>query len=142
MNKINKSLESAQNDQKEIESPVAVPLGSEEFLKPSGPEMEEEMMVLYYTIDSLLSGSEKKVIQFIGSNEGEGTSTITREFARVVSEKFGKSVLLLDTDIQKPSQILFFDNKTDNKPGYSSEGEPVIKALDMVQGSRFFLNPY
>src|SRR4030065_662368 len=72
-------------------------------------DMEEEMVGLYQTITSLLPDSPKKIVQFIGSREGEGTSTVVREFARVSAIKFGKSVLLLDADLSKPSQPLFFN---------------------------------
>ena len=43
------------------------------------------MLHLYHTIESLLPDRKKRVIQFIGSAEGEGTSTIAREFARVAT---------------------------------------------------------
>lgn len=140
MNKINQALESKQNGKNGVEPTVAVPLSSDEPIKPSGPKMEEEMIGLYHSIDSKIPDSEKKVIQFIGSTEGEGTSTITREFARVVSEKFGKSVFLLDTDLQKPSQLLFFDNKFGRHSEEAfSENEPIGKALNLVSGSHLFV---
>ena len=83
-------------------------------LKTSTLEMEGEMIGLYHSIDSLLPDFETRVIQFIGSNEGEGTSTIVREFGKVVAEKFEKSVLVLDTDRQQNSQVLFYYNKSGN----------------------------
>jgi protein-tyrosine kinase len=60
-------------------------------------DMEEEMIDLYTTVTSLLPGSGAKLLQFIGSREGEGTSTVIREFARVACVSFNKSVFLLDT---------------------------------------------
>jgi len=59
-------------------------------------DCEEEMIDLYTTVTALLPFSEGKLLQFMGSREGEGTSTLTREFARVASERFHKSVFLLD----------------------------------------------
>jgi protein-tyrosine kinase len=47
----------------------------------TAPDMEDEMVGLYQSIDSLLSRSPQKVIQFMGSRGGEGTSTIVCEFA-------------------------------------------------------------
>jgi protein-tyrosine kinase len=54
-----------------------------------------------------LPDRDRKVLQFVASRKGEGTSTIVREFSRVVAEKFGKSVLVLDADQSHPTQHLF-----------------------------------
>lgn len=64
-------------------------------------DIEEEMLGLYYNIDSLLSHIQGKLIQFIGSQKGEGTTTLIREFARVSSLKLGKRVLLMKADSQE-----------------------------------------
>ncbi len=56
--------------------------------------IEEEMTGLYHTIAPVLS--EKKSVQFIGAAQGEGVTSLIREFARVCSHTFGKSVLLLE----------------------------------------------
>jgi len=58
--------------------------------------MEEEMIDLYTTIAGVFPGPGTKLLQFIGSREGEGTSTLIREFARVAYVRFNKSVFLLD----------------------------------------------
>ena len=51
-------------------------------------EMEEEMVVLYQSINSLRSGTQKnKVIQFMSPKEKEGTSTIVGELAKVAAFK-------------------------------------------------------
>ena len=71
--------------------------------------MEEEMSVLYQSIRLLLPDVQKRAIQFIGSREGEGTSTIARQFASTVATTFNKSVLILDADARKPSQHVYFD---------------------------------
>ncbi len=75
----------------------------------NGKGMVEEMAALYYSINALLPDCQSKIIQFIGANEGEGTTTITRALARVISEKFGKSVRIVDTEMQKSGQLLYFD---------------------------------
>ena len=67
------------------------------------------MVVLSRNIDALLETSPRKVIQFIGSQGGEGTSTVVRDFAMVCATRLGKTVLLLDADPQSPSQHLSFD---------------------------------
>lgn len=58
--------------------------------------MEKEMVVLYQSIDLLLPALPKRVIQFIASRPGEGTSTIARQFASIAVTKFNKSVLILE----------------------------------------------
>lgn len=69
------------------------PDGVEELLADLG--MEEEMIRLHQRLDALLPGAPKRVVQFIGSRAGEGTSTVAREFARVSATRFGRLVLLL-----------------------------------------------
>jgi hypothetical protein len=59
-------------------------------------DIEEEMVDLYTIITALLPFPGGKLLQFIGSREGEGTSTLVREFARVACVQFNKSVFLLD----------------------------------------------
>jgi len=68
--------------------------------------IEKEIHV-YQNLAAVISDSTKKVVQFIGSREGEGTSTVVREFARVSASTFGKLVLLLDADQYHPTQHLF-----------------------------------
>ncbi len=86
----------------------------EGFPKNAVIDIQEEMIDLYHSIDSLLSEKEKKSIQFIGSREGEGTSTLIREFARVSAVTFGKSVLLLNADSPKNNSILTVEEQEGN----------------------------
>jgi Mrp family chromosome partitioning ATPase len=107
----------------------------------SNSGMEDEIISLYRSINSFLSDKQKKVIQFIGSREEEGTSTIVREFAIISVEKFRNSVLLLDADIQKPSQHIFFNVM----PEYSIEdvikdGRPVDNAICQVGDTHLFVS--
>jgi protein-tyrosine kinase len=105
MNKIYKAQEHPRREKKGLEHPS----------KNSKLRMEEEMIGLYQNINSLLSHFPKKVIQFIGSHEGEGTSTIIHEFARVLA-KFNKLVLIVDADGRKPYQHLFPNIKSKYRP--------------------------
>jgi len=111
MGKIYEALEKAQRERKgEKKPPLFVVLSPGE--RPStGFEVaaENEMVALSRNIDALLETSPKKVIQFIGSQGGEGTSTVVRDFAMVSAARFGKTVLLLDADPGSPSQHLFFN---------------------------------
>jgi Mrp family chromosome partitioning ATPase len=71
-------------------------------------DIAETMMGLYQTIGSALPDTPRKIIQFVGSCEGEGTSTIVRELTRVSALRMGKSVLILDADRARPCQPRFF----------------------------------
>jgi protein-tyrosine kinase len=71
-------------------------------------DLENEMVTLYQNIEALLSGIEKRTIEFIGSRSGEGTSTIIREFARVAAKKLDKSVFLLDVGRHNQKQCVYF----------------------------------
>jgi Mrp family chromosome partitioning ATPase len=111
MGKIYEALEKAQRERerKEEKKPPLFVVSPGE--RPSGGfevAAEDEMVALSRNIDALLEASPRKVIQFIGPQGGEGTSTVVRDFAMLSAARFGKSVLLLDADPQSPSQHLFF----------------------------------
>ena len=72
-----------------------------------GSDFEESMISLYQGLENTLPDRDRKVLQFVASRRGEGTSTIVKEFSRVVTEKFGKSVLVLDADQAHPTQHRF-----------------------------------
>ena len=104
-------------------------------------EMEEEMSTLYQSLNSLLSGTQNKIIQFMSSSREEGTSTIVREFAMTVVSKYGRSVLLVDADLRKPSQFSFFNIKPEHCLEETiRKGEPVDKALYQIANSSLFLS--
>jgi len=97
---------------------------------------------VYQNLAAVISDSTQKVVQFIGSREGEGTSTVIREFARVLASKFGKLVLLLDADQYHPTQHLFFNVY----PGCGwqevlQDNGPIEKALYQIGESRLFISP-
>ncbi len=66
--------------------------------------MEQEMVRLRQHLVALFPDKARRVIQFIGSREGEGTSTVAREFAGVSATRFGQRVLLLETSRRGPVQ--------------------------------------
>jgi Mrp family chromosome partitioning ATPase len=108
MSKIFEALQNARDEVKGPEIlaepraaiPSAVPLPS------MFPElsMEEEMVRLHQHLDVLLPDVNHKVVQFIGTRQGEGASTAANEFARVSAARFGQRVLLLDADPYKAPQ--------------------------------------
>jgi Mrp family chromosome partitioning ATPase len=105
------------------------------------PILEQEIR-LYQNLVAVISDSTRKMIQFIGSREGEGTSTVVREFARISANKFGKLVLLLDADRYHPTQHLFFNIQPEC--GWQEilrDNGPVEKALYQVGETRLFISP-
>ncbi len=66
--------------------------------------MEREMAQLQQRLFRLLPEPHCQVIQFMSCQNDEGVSNITQEFARVVVEKQGKSVLLIDGDSRRMAQ--------------------------------------
>ena len=104
-------------------------------------EMEEEMIALYQSINSLRSSTQKnKVIQFMSTDGEQGTSTIALGLARVTALKYTKSVLLLDADLRKLDQQPFFNIKLEHSLEETiREGDPVDKALYQIPNSSLFL---
>ena len=108
MSKIFEALQNAREEVKGLEAfeepraamPSAVPLPS------MFPELnlEEEMVRLHQHLGILLPDVKHKVVQFIGTRQGEGASTVASEFARVSAAHFGQRVLLLDADPYKAPQ--------------------------------------
>lgn len=110
MSKIYEALQNVQQETREMDVPKAEPVRtSEAKLLPSAIDMDLdlEMVTLYQNIEARLPDLDKKVIQFIGSREGEGTSTIVKEFARVVANKLRKSLFLLNVDQYNPKQHIY-----------------------------------
>lgn len=119
MSKIFEALEQAEKDRKELPqgpriSEITVPEDRQPEIYSFELDIEEEMLSLYRAIDSLLPDHARKLIQFIGSSEGEGTSTVAREFARMAITKLGQSVLLLDADRYNPTQHFFCNVAPEN----------------------------
>jgi protein-tyrosine kinase len=123
-------------------SPCDVVLHEEVSLGPSKLGVEGEMLCLYKSIESLLPELDRRIIMFIGSRQGEGTSTIIREFAMVAAGRIGKSVLLLDADRFNPTHQYYFNIRS--KTGW----QDVIKNHDLsrqafhrVEDTPLFVSP-
>ena len=104
--------------------------------------IEEEMVNLYQSINSLRSNTQKnKVIQFMSTDEKEGTSSIVMEFAKVAALKYSKSVLLLDADLRKIDQSQpFFNIELENSLEETLRaGDSIDKALYQIANSSLFL---
>ena len=108
----------------------------------AGFGMEDEMLSLFKIVDTLLPQGKSKIVQFIGAREGEGTSTIVREFARVAADLIGNSVLLLDADRHHPSQDRFFDiHKSSGWLDALKTAEFTGDLFHRVGESRLFVSP-
>jgi protein-tyrosine kinase len=104
--------------------------------------LEHEMTALYQSLNSLLPDTPHKVIQFMSSRPGEGTSTIIRELAKVIATVMGRSVLLLDIDRRRSSLKSFFDCNLPPELDEVAKGAlPVDRAICQVEGSRLFISP-
>ena len=104
-----KVFDAIRHSQEQVAGP-AKGTGAQSDGSPRSPglDMDEVMISLYQSIESVLPPPKKWTIQFVGSREGEGTSTIVKEFARVSATKLGKKVLVVDADRLKPTQGLLF----------------------------------
>jgi protein-tyrosine kinase len=141
MSKIYEALQQAQRQKKTSGKSVEVIIPQDPVLNEK-VEMGEEMLSLYKAIDSMLPDVGNRVVQFIGSRTGEGTSTIVRELARVAAERIGRSVLLLDADRYQGTQSRFFSVAS----RYSwinvlQESGEVGRAIHRVGESELFFSP-
>ena len=91
MSKIYEALEYARKKQPES-AKKAVLSAVRKTTAPRGPEpdLEEEMVRLFQVLDPCVADPKKRILQFIGSKEGEGASTTARQFAAVAARRFGK----------------------------------------------------
>ena len=113
-------------------------------LVPMGPELnlQREMTALYQSLNSLLPDVDHKIIQFISSRQGEGTSTIIREFAKVITLVMGRSALLLDIDRHNANLRTFFDCSPPPQLDEVVKGAlPIDKAICQVEDTTLFVSP-
>ncbi len=127
MSKLFQSLQSTQAEQATRTSqsthPKNDPLSGRRFNE------ESELLALAQNIAARLPHPDQNVIQFIGSQEGEGTSTLIREFALLVAEESPKPVLLVEANFKNRSQNQAFGVKDKSPLDFALKNE---KALDSV----------
>lgn len=145
MSKIFEALENSKREQMEsgiiteaqpldVILPLSLPKFSDAFM--------EEGVRLYQNLLRMLPETPQRALQFIGSHDGEGTSTVIRILAIVSAVKFGQSVVLLETDRHHPSQQLFF-NLTPRlgwQEGVQGDG-PIDQVLHRVEETSLFISP-
>jgi len=76
------------------------------------PALTETLVGLYRTLFTVVPGPGGRIIQFVESGRGDGCSKTIRAFAKVSTSVLKKSVLLLDSDPQTPSDFDFFNQKS------------------------------
>jgi protein-tyrosine kinase len=103
-------------------------------------KMRREMVQLEQRLAGLLPDPQHNIIQFISCRKQEGVSTIVQELGRVLVEKQGKSVLLVDGDSQKITQHQFFGIPPKTSLQYiMRNGGDFDQAITPVLHSRLFL---
>ena len=132
--------------EKPVEKPVEQPLTAAPAASLASVEhelsLEREMTALYQSINSLLPDVRHKVIQFISSRQGEGTSTIIRELARVATTVMGRSVLLLDIDrAHNNGRGLFGCASPPDLDEVVKGTLPIDQAICRVENTTLFVSP-
>lgn len=140
MTKIYEALAHASEERKNTgEHSISLP--KDDVLEsPASLNLEREMLELYQAVESLLPNRPQRIIQFIGSQLGEGTSTISREFGRVSSTKVGRSVLLIDADLStERARRRSFSTSSDHSCLESLKGECSLDdALRQIGSCNYF----
>ncbi|MCP5005447.1 MAG: CpsD/CapB family tyrosine-protein kinase [Planctomycetes bacterium] len=144
MSKIYNALELARQELQEVKGiPLAHDIGDLSQSKGHNLiDMEDEMIHLYQNITSLLPELPKKIIQFIGSSSGEGTSTVIRQFASVTASILGKPVLLLDSKTQSCHSSFFGITPKSGVADVMRNGKPINSVLHQVGNSKLFMGQF
>jgi capsular exopolysaccharide synthesis family protein len=90
----------------------------------------------------MLPDMSNRVLQFLGSRSGEGTSTVIREFARIAAERIGRSVLLMDADRYHGTQSRFYSVASQcSWIDVLQESGEVGRAVYRVNNSDLYVSP-
>ncbi len=119
-----------------------VPAHEPVLRRPKTFAADAELFGLYQNISGLLPDTPGKAIQFIGSREGEGVSTLVRDFAQAAASRFNRRVLIMDAAHHNPTQHLHFNIKG----GFGwrdalGAGTPPCKACYQAGNDNLFLSP-
>ena len=101
---------------------------------------ESELQALAQNIAAHLPNPAHNVVQFIGSQAGEGTSTLIREFAWMVAENSSKPVLLVEADFHGPSHAQAFGLEAKPPLDFAlKEGKALDGVISETKQSNLFL---
>ena len=143
MSKVYEALQHAYADRHEVIQvlPIERPRSHPVVVSTLPPlKMEREMVQLQQRLAGLLPDPQHNILQFISCRKQEGVSTIVQEFVRVLAEKQGKSVLLVDGDSGNIAQhhSLGIHPKISLQQIMKNGGN-LDQALTSVANSRLFL---
>jgi protein-tyrosine kinase len=120
----------------EIVTPMPAPLAP-----TVSDEMDSEILTLYQAVESLLAKIPRKLVMFMGSQPGEGTSTLARAFATLASEHMNKRVLLFDADRQAPNQKNFYGVSSQAGWQDANDTDGIQDVICRIGASRLYLCP-
>ena len=141
MSKIYEALENAQKEHAGPGEFSFGPMSEKPDSKISKLKMEDEMLRLCHNINNLLPDLQGKVIQFISSNIGEGSSTMAREYGIVTSLKLGLSVLLLEANFQSDQASFSGIEYNGGWDEVIRDGRSIKEVLYQVGKSRLYISP-
>lgn len=146
MSRIYDALERAREEGRTVAEPLSPPSVSLPVSPEKGAadlDMEQEMLTLYHMITATLPQIDHPTILFIGSRSNEGTSTITRELAKVVSLRLDKKVLLIDFDRSRPEHHVYANLKPEAaaSEGDGNKEDLVRETLCRVEESSLYVMP-
>jgi len=118
---------------------INLALSVEQNAKPSDQRKVTIAGNLYQKIATLLPGKTSMVVQFQGTQKGEGTSTIVRKLATLAAMKMKKKVLLLDLNQNNPNQCSFFHVKSQLPLDFSDQVKPEIEDFAKVDSSSLYV---
>jgi protein-tyrosine kinase len=95
---------------------------------------------LYQNMITNLPGRESRIIQFQGTQKGEGTSTLVRKLAILAAMKLQKNVLLLDLNRNAPNQCSFFHVRSELPlSDLSNQIKPRREDFARIDGSSLYV---
>ena len=123
-----------------LTSTFASPLGKKRPVPTTKFHEQSELLALAQNITARLPNPDENVIQFIGSQAGEGTSTLIREFALMVAEDSSKPVLLVEADFKRPSQAEAFGVNTKPPLDFAlKKGQALDGVISQTEQPNLFL---
>jgi hypothetical protein len=103
--------------------------------------VEEEMLVLLESIESLVFQKRRKIIQFIGSQEGQRASTVARAYAKMSASVMDLSVLLMESTPCDSSLVRRLSRELEAQPGDSGDTARLKSLFQQMGESKFFVSP-
>lgn len=89
-------------------APAREPSWTAEALPGLPEDFRRELASLRLAVDSALTGRRPRVLLFTSSTSGEGTTTVTASFARVLAQDPAVRVLVVDANLRRPKLALFY----------------------------------